>query len=224
MGQQQLLLLVLGSIIVGLSIVVGINLFRQGALKANEDAVRQDLLTMMSRAEEFYRKPVLLGGGGKSFSELGSFTNLGYRYNSDGGQVWGTEYSNDNGTYTLTAGDSPQIKGALAEDPTLTVTYAINVDATTNQTSITELSESSSDGDAGDSGDSGDSGNSGNNGNGNSGNNGNGNSGNNGNGNSGNNGNGNSGNNGNGNSGNSGNGNSGNNGNGNGRGSGRGKG
>jgi Tfp pilus assembly protein PilE len=60
MGQQQLLLLVLGAIIVGLAIVVGINLFGQGALKANEDSVRQDILSMMSRVEEYYRKHLCL--------------------------------------------------------------------------------------------------------------------------------------------------------------------
>lgn len=142
MGQQQLLLLVLGAIIVGLSIVVGINLFSQGALKANEDAVRQDILSMMSRAEEFYRKPEMLGGGGKDFSNLDSFSDLGYRYNSDGSAVSGTTYTNDNGTYTLTAGAAPQIQAALAEDPSLKVTYKISVDATTKQTTISEVSAS----------------------------------------------------------------------------------
>ena len=140
MGQQQLLLLVLGAIIVGLSIVVGINLFSQGALKANEDAVRQDILTMMSRAEEFYRKPEMLGGGGKDFSKLDSFSDLGYRYNSDGSAVTGTKYTNDNGTYTLTAGKTPKIEAALAEDPSLKVTYKIEVDSKTGQTKITEVS------------------------------------------------------------------------------------
>ncbi len=140
MGQQQLLLLVLGAIIVGLAIVVGINLFSQGALKANEDAVRQDILTMMSRAEEFYRKPEMLGGGGKDFSKLKSFTDLGYRYNSDGSAVTGKTYTNDNGTYTLTTGKTPKIEGALAEDPSLKVSYKIEVDATTNQTKIAEIS------------------------------------------------------------------------------------
>ena len=140
MGQQQLLLLVLGAIIVGLSIVVGINLFSQGALKANEDAVRQDILTMMSRAEEFYRKPEMLGGGGKDFTNLDGFSDLGYRYNSDGSAVSGTAYTNDNGTYTLTAGAAPQIQAALAEDPSLKVTYKIAVDATTKQTTISEVS------------------------------------------------------------------------------------
>jgi hypothetical protein len=142
MGQQQLLLLVLGAIIVGLSIVVGINLFSQGALKANEDAVRQDILTMMSRAEEFYRKPVMLGGGGKDFTLMDAFSDLGYRYNSDGSAVSGVTYTNDNGTYTLTAGAAPQIEAALAEDPSLTVTYSITVDATTKQTTIAEVSAS----------------------------------------------------------------------------------
>ena len=142
MGQQQLLLLVLGAIIVGLSIVVGINLFSQGALKANEDAVRQDILSMMSRAEEFYRKPEMLGGGGKDFTKMDSFTDLGYRYNSDGSAVSGKTYTNDNGTYTLTTGSAPQIQAALAEDPSLKVTYKISVDATSKQTTISEVTQS----------------------------------------------------------------------------------
>ena len=141
MGQQQLLLLVLGAIIVGLAIVVGINLFSQGALKANEDAVRQDILTMMSRAEEFYRKPEMLGGGGKDFTKMDSFTDLGYRYNSDGSAVSGKTYTNDNGTYTLTTGKTPQIEAALAEDPSLKVTYKIEVDASTEQTTISEVTK-----------------------------------------------------------------------------------
>lgn len=129
MGQQQLLLLVLGAIIVGLAIVVGINLFSQNALKANEDAVRQDILTMMSRMEEFYRKPTMLGGGGKDWTNLDSFAQLGYKYNGDGTGVNGLTYTNDNGSYTLTGGAVPTIAGTLAEDTAITVTYSITINA-----------------------------------------------------------------------------------------------
>ena len=43
MGQQQLLLIVLGVIIVGIAVVVGINLFNANATNANRDAVVSDL-------------------------------------------------------------------------------------------------------------------------------------------------------------------------------------
>ena len=70
MGQQQLLLLVLSAIIVGIAIVVGINLFSEGAVQANQDAVTQDVATIGARAQEWYRKPKELGGGGHSFTGL----------------------------------------------------------------------------------------------------------------------------------------------------------
>ena len=70
MGQQQLLLLVLSTIIVGISVVVGMNLFVEGPAQANQDAVIQDIVTIGARAQEWYRKPTELGGGGGSFAGL----------------------------------------------------------------------------------------------------------------------------------------------------------
>ncbi|MCH7677569.1 hypothetical protein IH879_21845, partial [candidate division KSB1 bacterium] len=57
MGQQQLLLLVLSAIIVGVSIVIGINMFTSSAVQANQDAVLQDCMMIAARAQEWYRKP-----------------------------------------------------------------------------------------------------------------------------------------------------------------------
>ena len=68
MGQQQLLLLVLSAIIVGVSIVIGINMFASSAVTANQDAVLQDCLHIAARAQEWFRKPTTLGGGGGVFT------------------------------------------------------------------------------------------------------------------------------------------------------------
>ena len=70
MGQQQLLLLALSTIIVGLAIVMGINMFGENAAQSNLDAVTNDVLTIASRAQGWYRKPAQMGGGGRSFSGL----------------------------------------------------------------------------------------------------------------------------------------------------------
>ncbi len=70
MGQQQLLLLVLSAIIVGVSIVIGINMFASGAVQANEDAVVQDCLNIAARAQEWFRKPTAMGGGNRSFTDV----------------------------------------------------------------------------------------------------------------------------------------------------------
>ena len=68
MGQQQLLLLILSAIIVGLSIVAGVEMFGNSAASANQDAVTQEVLTIASRAQGWYRRPAQMGGGGRSFS------------------------------------------------------------------------------------------------------------------------------------------------------------
>ncbi|MEG8946655.1 hypothetical protein [Rosettibacter firmus] len=68
MGQQQLLLIVLGVIIVGIAVVVGINVFTASSTQANRDAVIADLTNLASLAQQYYRKPTALGGGGNAFT------------------------------------------------------------------------------------------------------------------------------------------------------------
>ena len=67
MGQQQLLLIVLGVIIVGIAIAVGISMFKSSAVDANRSAVISDLTNLASKAQRYYRTPVELGGGGQNF-------------------------------------------------------------------------------------------------------------------------------------------------------------
>ncbi|MEK6570322.1 MAG: hypothetical protein AABZ61_03065 [Bacteroidota bacterium] len=70
MGQQQLLLIILGVIIVGIAVVIGITMFKDNAISANRDSVTNDLVNLGARAHQFYRRPVALGGGGSSFAGL----------------------------------------------------------------------------------------------------------------------------------------------------------
>jgi hypothetical protein len=72
MGQQQLLLIVLGVIVVGIAVVVGINLFNASASNANRDGVVSDLNNLGAMAQQFYKKPVSMGGGGNDFTGAGS--------------------------------------------------------------------------------------------------------------------------------------------------------
>lgn len=71
MGQQQLLLLVLGMIIVAVAIAVAINIFisRSGAMGEQyiNDTIN-DCLRIGQLAQAWARKPAELGGGGWSFS------------------------------------------------------------------------------------------------------------------------------------------------------------
>lgn len=88
MGQQQLLLIVLGVIVVGIAVAIGITIFTESAAQANFDAVMSDMLRIASNAQQWFMKPTSLGGGGRTFASI-SLPNL----NMSG--------SNANGTYTL---------------------------------------------------------------------------------------------------------------------------
>jgi hypothetical protein len=81
MGQQQLLLIILGVIVVGIAVAVGITMFSDSAINANRDAMVNDLVNLASRAQQFYRRPSSLGGGGNSFA--GSDCRCGWYRQTD---------------------------------------------------------------------------------------------------------------------------------------------
>src|SRR5208283_3443641 len=95
MGQQQLLLVVLGLIIVGVAVVVGITLFQDNALDHNRNLVIADLKTLASKAQQYYSRPQTMGGGNKSF--------VGLTADARGiGMLAGIAFTdNANGTYTI---------------------------------------------------------------------------------------------------------------------------
>ena len=70
MGTQQLLLIIVGVVVVGIMIVVGIFMFRDQAAATNRDALSNDLVHLASGAQKYYRRPPVLGGGGSSFEGL----------------------------------------------------------------------------------------------------------------------------------------------------------
>lgn len=72
MGQQQLLLIVLGVIIVGIAVVVGIQLFNANAESSAKDTVVAEATNLGAMALQYYKKPVALGGGGNSFVGFGA--------------------------------------------------------------------------------------------------------------------------------------------------------
>ena len=67
MGQQQLLLIVLGIIIVGIAIAVGVNMFQNSARDSNRQAVVSDLMNLAAKAQCYYLISNELGGGDKDF-------------------------------------------------------------------------------------------------------------------------------------------------------------
>ena len=119
MGQQQLILLVLATVIVGIAIVVGISAFTENSAKANADAMVQDAVRIASDMQAFKKKPAAFGGQASTAATAANiaaeadFTGatwelLGYELDADG------NYTNLNGTFTLTAGATPTIVGVNA--------------------------------------------------------------------------------------------------------------
>lgn len=101
MGQQQLLLIVLGTIIVGVAVVVGINMFTTGAVNAERDALLQDVNNVASTAASYWRKPAALGGGARSFVGVSDVTSFGAdSSNANGNFIMSSIAAN---SFTLTA-------------------------------------------------------------------------------------------------------------------------
>ncbi len=124
MGQQQLLLIVLGVIIVGIAVAAGITMFSSSAASANFDAVVSDMNKIASDAQAWYRKPASMGGGGRAFTGV-TLAKLG------------ALASNTNGAYALSAvgATSFVVTGTGVEDgdsdgTNVTVSLTIYADST----------------------------------------------------------------------------------------------
>lgn len=109
MGQQQLLLVILVTIIVGIATVVAINTFGSAADSANLDAVRQDVASIAASAQGFYMKPTMLGGGGNSFAPGGnSITFEDIAFAANGISSDGLTAQNENGFYVISGASNTE--------------------------------------------------------------------------------------------------------------------
>ncbi|GAB4140767.1 MAG: hypothetical protein Fur0015_10830 [Ignavibacteriales bacterium] len=116
MGQQQLLLIVLGVIIVGIAVVVGINVFTAQSESSTKDAIISDCTTLGAMAQQYFRKPTAMGGGGNSFTgwtipaSLDTTANGTYTVNVDNASqvtITGTPLAATGYTWTITTVVTP---------------------------------------------------------------------------------------------------------------------
>lgn len=118
MGQQQLLLIVLGVIIVGIAVLLGIILFRQGAIDNKRDLLINEGLTVANNAREYYFRPSSLGGGQYSFSgwqiptQLSSTANGSYTASVTANQVEITGTGNE----LISGSDYIEVKFIITRD------------------------------------------------------------------------------------------------------------
>jgi hypothetical protein len=94
MGQQQLLLIILGVIIVGIAIAVGLSLFTANSIQANKDAIINDVNNLAANAYQYRIRTQSMGGGNNSYFGYKIPTRL---------------VSNSNATYAAGVGTATEI-------------------------------------------------------------------------------------------------------------------
>jgi len=114
MGQQQLLLIILGVIIVGIAIAVGLSLFSAQSVASNKDAIINDLSNLAATAYQFRIRPTSMGGGGSSY--------VGFTIPSK-------MSSNDNGIYTTTAVAAATVSFKAVSSVTATNIVTADIDS-----------------------------------------------------------------------------------------------
>jgi len=129
MGQQQLLLIVLGVIIVGVAIVAGIGLFNAGAEESAKDELVSQSLTIGSNAQQFYRRPLAMGGGGNTFDQ-GGIGGVGYT-------IPPKMESTANGIYETTVVEEQEVE--ITATPIEPLSYTWTVVTTVTPDSITTI-------------------------------------------------------------------------------------
>lgn len=68
MGQQQLILIILGTIVVGIAIAISASLFTVNYTLIARDAIVNDLNTISINARAYYVRPRSMGGGNLSYT------------------------------------------------------------------------------------------------------------------------------------------------------------
>lgn len=100
MGSQQILLIVIGVVIVGIAIVVGIGMFSSQAFNSNRDAIIAEMNTFKSSAKEYWMLPVTLGGASQDLYHA-NIARLATHLGFAGANESEYAYSSDNGQFRL---------------------------------------------------------------------------------------------------------------------------
>jgi hypothetical protein len=113
MGQQQLLLIILGVIVVGIAIAVGITMFGAMSISSNKDGIINDLNNLAANAYQYKIRPGTMGGGNSTYTNYTIPLKL---------------RTNSNAAYTTTnvAAKSITFKGTSAQISANTVTAVLD--------------------------------------------------------------------------------------------------
>lgn len=105
MGTQQILLIVLSVIIVGVAIAVGISMFNSQSYNSNKTAIASDAQSFATQAVQYYKTPESQGGaGGKGANMTQAKVSAFLSFDPTNFNT-----SNENGTYVVTTPDSTHV-------------------------------------------------------------------------------------------------------------------
>jgi len=119
MGTQQILLIVLSVIIVGIAVAVGISMFNTQSAAADQQAVNADLQSFAAQVIAYLKTPTSMGGGGHAVA-AGDETAIGQWMGWGGATL-----TNTNDTYTITIAGGVTITATTA---TSTMVIPANAD------------------------------------------------------------------------------------------------
>ena len=137
MGQQQLILLVLGIVIVGLAVMIGIQAFNENSKKANLDNLVVDAIDIATTAQVWMLKPGIYGGGNNSCATTCNwssvtFTNLGLSASSNVYSTLNGQIELDGSAGTELVVIATNVQNSNQVRVTVSGTYATDVDAEVN--------------------------------------------------------------------------------------------
>jgi len=118
LGQQQLLLVLLGIVVVAVSIAVAISLFKGNAIERKREILVNESHNLGSIAISYYKKPKMLGGGGRTFTGWQIPTQMVSTVNGS----YSAQVSIDNviivgtGTEVVTGNDSIKVQTIVTGD------------------------------------------------------------------------------------------------------------
>ena len=106
MGTQQILLIVISMIVIGLAVTFGITMFNRQSFDSNRMAVAAEMQQLSTNVIQYWKTPVGMGGAGQNiaFAHSDSLgTNLGFVFESakSPGQSSYWASTSDNGEYRL---------------------------------------------------------------------------------------------------------------------------
>jgi len=104
MGTQQILLILLSVIIVGVAIFVGISMFNSQAYNANKTAIASDAQAFAAQVLQYWKTPESQGGAG------GNGANMSVENVTNYLGLTGENAENENGSYVITAADSTTVE------------------------------------------------------------------------------------------------------------------